>query len=84
MSKIAALPEMRAKIVRAEKLLADLMMRAPDEISYEVVKGDHLWGIASKPEIYDDPYMWPRIYRANHERSRCSTCRSRSPRTSIS
>jgi nucleoid-associated protein YgaU len=65
--KIAALPEMKAKLDRASKLLADLMMRAPDEITYEVMRGDHLWGIASKPEIYDDPYMWPRIYRANRD-----------------
>ncbi len=67
MSKIAALPEMKAKIDRAGNLLAELMMRAPKEITYEVMKGDHLWGIASKPVVYDDPYMWPRIYRANKE-----------------
>ena len=66
-SRICALPEMEAKVMRADKMLADLMMRAPDEITYEVVKGDHLWGIASKPETYDDPYMWPRIYRANRD-----------------
>jgi nucleoid-associated protein YgaU len=66
-SKIAALPEMQDKIARAEKLLGDLMMRAPDQITYEVEKGDHLWGIASKPETYEDPYMWPRIYRANRD-----------------
>jgi nucleoid-associated protein YgaU len=65
--KICALPEMKVKIMRASKMLEDLMMRAPDQITYEVVKGDHLWGIASKPEIYEDPYMWPRIYRANRE-----------------
>ena len=64
-SQISTLPEMAAKIVRAHKLLNDLTMRAPDQITYEVMKGDHLWGIASKPEIYEDPYMWPRIYRAN-------------------
>jgi nucleoid-associated protein YgaU len=67
MSSISALPEMAAKITRAEKLIGDLMMRAPDQITYEVAKGDHLWGIASKPETYEDPYMWPRIYRANRE-----------------
>ena len=67
MSKISALPEMKAKIDRAGKLLADLMIRAPRELTYEVMKGDHLWGIASKREIYDDPYMWPRIYRANKD-----------------
>lgn len=66
-SPISALPEMAAKIMRADKELNDLMMRAPDQITYEVMKGDHLWGIASKPETYEDPYMWPRIYRANRD-----------------
>lgn len=66
--RASALPEIYAKVVRAEKLLADLMLRAPDQITYHVVKGDHLWGIASKPEVYDDPYMWPRIYRTNRDR----------------
>jgi nucleoid-associated protein YgaU len=66
--KICALPEMKAKIMRASKLLEDLRMRAPEKITYEVMRGDHLWGISSKPEIYDDPYMWPRIYRANRDK----------------
>ena len=66
-SPISALPEMAAKIKKANKLLDHLMKRAPDQITYEVTKGDHLWGIASKPEAYDDPYMWPRIYRANRD-----------------
>ncbi len=67
-SKISCLPEMTAKLMRASKMIDDLMMRAPDQITYEVVKGDHLWGIASKPEVYEDPYMWPRIYRANRDK----------------
>ena len=53
--------------VPKQELLDHLMKRAPDQITYEVMKGDHLWGIASKPEAYDDPYMWPRIYRANRD-----------------
>ncbi len=67
MSPISALPEMKAKIERAGQLIAELMVRAPRELTYEVMKGDHLWGIASRPEVYDDPYMWPRIYRANKD-----------------
>jgi nucleoid-associated protein YgaU len=66
-SKISNLPGIAVRIMRAEKLLNELMMRAPDQITYEVAKGDHLWGIASKPEVYEDPYMWPRIYRANRD-----------------
>ncbi len=66
-SAIAALPEMKAKIDEAWSVVEELFGRAPDSITYSVVRGDHLWGIASKAEIYDEPYMWPRLYRANRE-----------------
>jgi len=33
--------------------------------NYEVQRGDHLWGIASQPRIYGNPYAWPLIYKAN-------------------
>ena len=33
--------------------------------TYNVVRGDHLWGISSKPKIYGNPYQWPLIYKAN-------------------
>ena len=36
--------------------------------SYTVVKGDCLWKISSKEEIYADPIKWPRIYRANTDK----------------
>ena len=69
-SSLAAIPEIAAKIARLEALIADLGSRMPRQfsISYEVAKGDHLWGIASNDDIYGDAYMWPRIYRANRER----------------
>ena len=68
-SKISALPEMAAKISRIESMLSDQQDRRSRSISisYKVMKGDHLWGIASKESIYADPYMWPRIYRANRD-----------------
>jgi nucleoid-associated protein YgaU len=68
-SKLAALPEMAAKISRIDAMLADQQDRRSRSVSitYEVMKGDHLWGIASKESIYADPYMWPRIYRANRD-----------------
>ena len=62
---ICAIPDMTAKVRRIEALLADLKIRDVVTISYEVSKGDHLWGIASDESIYGDPYMWPRIYKAN-------------------
>jgi len=33
--------------------------------SYAVVKGDSLWGIAGKGDVYGNPYQWPLIYKAN-------------------
>lgn len=35
---------------------------------YEVVKGDSLWKISSKPKIYSDPYQWPLIYKSNQDK----------------
>lgn len=33
--------------------------------SYSVVKGDNLWNISAKPSIYNNPFEWPLIYKAN-------------------
>lgn len=32
---------------------------------YSVIKGDNLWNISAKPDIYNNPYQWPLIYKAN-------------------
>lgn len=34
---------------------------------YEVVRGDYLWKIARKQEIYGDPFAWIRIYTYNRD-----------------
>lgn len=34
---------------------------------YTVKRGDTLWGISALPEIYQNPLMWPMIYRANRD-----------------
>jgi nucleoid-associated protein YgaU len=33
--------------------------------TYSVMRGDFLWKIASKQDIYADPYAWSRIYTSN-------------------
>ena len=66
-SKISAIPEMAAKILRLETLISDLQIRDVVSIVYEVERGDNLWAISADDTIYGDPYMWPRIYRANTE-----------------
>ncbi|MBL7191799.1 LysM peptidoglycan-binding domain-containing protein [bacterium] len=37
----------------------------PKHDFYTVMKGDYLWKISGKKEIYNDPYKWPRIYSSN-------------------
>jgi LysM repeat protein len=42
-----------------------LDLTPPPNDSYQVVGGDNLWNISKKPAIYNDPYQWPLIYKAN-------------------
>lgn len=35
--------------------------------SYTVSRGDSLWAISGKSNVYGDPYQWPLIYRANQD-----------------
>jgi nucleoid-associated protein YgaU len=32
---------------------------------YAVVSGDNLWNISAKADVYNNPYQWPLIYKAN-------------------
>ena len=36
--------------------------------SYAVVRGDNLWDISSKDQVYADPYQWPLIYKTNRDK----------------
>ena len=47
---------------KARILLAQLKSSA---IRYNVVKGDSLWRISGKNDIYGNPYQWPLIYKRN-------------------
>lgn len=66
---MAALPEMLDKLSTIDQLLAELKARIaqPVVIDYKVVRGDNLWNISKKEQVYADPYMWPRIYRKNKD-----------------
>jgi len=37
-------------------------------MTYTVVKGDSLWRIAGKSDVYGNPYQWPLIYKANADK----------------
>jgi nucleoid-associated protein YgaU len=54
-----------------EKAAAEVKPVAPArkaDGSYNVVRGDHLWGISGRSAIYGNPYQWPLIYKANRDK----------------
>jgi len=65
--KRANLPDAQSRIRSLEQLLDRLKGRMPRKQirQYTVVRGDCLWNIAKKPDIYNDAYLWPRIYVEN-------------------
>jgi nucleoid-associated protein YgaU len=38
------------------------------KMTYSVVKGDSLWRIAGKSDVYGNSYQWPLIYKANADK----------------
>lgn len=68
-SKTSLLSEMQDKLATIEGKIAQLRASLPkaDFDEYSVVKGDYLWKISGKKDIYDDPYQWMRIYTYNRE-----------------
>ncbi|RMF63368.1 MAG: LysM peptidoglycan-binding domain-containing protein [Calditrichaeota bacterium] len=68
-SKIYALTEFQNLGASIEGKITQLRSRMPKAIydEYTVVRGDYLWKIAGKSDIYGDPYQWVRIYSYNRE-----------------
>jgi nucleoid-associated protein YgaU len=68
-SNIAILTEMESKLADLDAKLMNLKSKVPANIydNYTVVKGDYLWKISKKDEIYGDPYQWIRIYSVNKD-----------------
>lgn len=68
----------RAKLPDIARLLSETMElfqrlkeaaeRAKPKVEiYSVVRGDYLWKIAKRPNMYNDPYQWIRIYTFNRD-----------------
>ncbi len=65
------------EVVVVEEEPAEVVPPSPMEIyeseyrnlptSHVVTKGECLWWIAEYQQIYNDPFMWPLIYKANRE-----------------
>ncbi len=68
----ALLSEPRSRLerlaARIEALKASLPK--PKHDMYMVIRGDYLWKISGKREIFGDPWKWMRIYSANREEIR--------------
>jgi hypothetical protein len=39
----------------------------PTGMKYVVQKGDTMWGISSMGKIYQDPFQWPLLFKANRD-----------------
>lgn len=68
-NRISALTEMQNLIATIEGKLTQIRNKMPKAIydEYTVVVGDYLWKISGKPDIYEDPMQWMRIYSYNKE-----------------
>lgn len=68
-NKIAALTEFVNKIERIDQKIKSVRSSivVPYVTSYVVKSGDNLWKISGKKDIYDDPFKWTDIYKANKE-----------------
>jgi len=65
--KLALYPANKAKLANIDQLIERINARMPAKRikPYTVARNDNLWKIAKKQEIYDNPYLWPRIYVEN-------------------
>jgi nucleoid-associated protein YgaU len=68
-NNIYLLSEMQDRVATIEGKLMQIKNRLPKSIydNYTVVRGDYLWKISKKPEIYGDPMQWMKIYTYNRE-----------------
>ena len=58
--------EANAAIEQCEKTRAEAAKPVVQEdLSYEVARGDTLWGISGMDNIYGNPFQWPLIYKRN-------------------
>lgn len=67
--KVSALTEFVGKIQRIDQRIKSVRSSivVPYVTSYVVKKGDSLWKISGKKDIYDDPFKWTDIYKANQQ-----------------
>jgi hypothetical protein len=66
-SKAKCLPEFNARYLAMKSKLDAWCKESGKSGQYTVVKGDCLWRIAGKSEIYSNNNYWPKLWEANEE-----------------
>lgn len=69
-SKAKCMPEFWSRFITMKQKLEQWEKESQitvKEDKYTVVKGDCLWKIAGKAEIYNNPKYWPKIWEANED-----------------
>lgn len=63
----AKLSPVRNRLERLESQVNGMIASLPKASfdNYTVIRGDCLWNIAKKQDMYGDPFKWPRIWSAN-------------------
>ncbi len=66
---LANIPDYKDKLNDYDMNVESLKARVPEPKvdTYIVKRGDYLWKISANPDIYNDPFKWPRIWSANAE-----------------
>jgi hypothetical protein len=71
-SKIALIPRYGARVTALRDKVTALMKSLSKEKSYTVGTWAHnrdcLWNIAKKKDIYDNAWLWPKIWQGNRDK----------------
>ena len=54
--------------VMAQPSAPETPMMATESSTHTVVKGECLWVISGYNQVYNDPFQWPLIYKANRDK----------------
>ncbi|CCO23108.1 LysM peptidoglycan-binding domain-containing protein [Maridesulfovibrio hydrothermalis] len=75
--EVVVVEETEVVVVEEEPVVEEVVPPTPMEIyeseyrtlptAHVVTKGECLWWIAEYQQIYNDPFMWPLIYKANRD-----------------
>lgn len=59
-----------AELLKGPEVVVTQRPPAAQPERYVVQRGDTLWGISAREQIYHNPFMWPLIYKANSQQIR--------------